>query len=39
MLKAREMMDLLFALARMSLLTKHRGGVKLGNKLRIASAN
>lgn len=26
-------MDLLFALARVGLLTKHRGGVKLRNKL------
>lgn len=38
MLRAKEMMDLLFALARMGFLTKHKGGVKLRNKLRIGSS-
>lgn len=34
LLKARDMMDLLFVLARVGLLTKHRGDVKLINKLK-----
>lgn len=31
-------MDLLFALTGVDLLTKHRGGVRLGNKLRTGSS-
>lgn len=36
--KQGKMMDLLFALARVGLSTKHRGGAKLRNKLKIGSS-